>query len=177
VISATNADLDAECRARNFREDLLFRLNTVEIKLPPLRERREDIPKLAAHFLAKYSARYGKKIQRFASETMQRMAEYPWRGNVRELDHAVERAVIMAREDMIETSDLGLQSPSKSQNVDLGQMSLEEVEALLIGKALARYSGNISRAAELLGLSRGTFYRRMEKYGFYVSNTGKDERH
>ena len=176
VISATNADLEAECRARNFREDLLFRLNTVEILLPPLRERREDIPKLAAHFLAKYCGRYSKKIQGFAPETMERMAEYPWRGNIRELDHAVERAIIMAREDMIQTSDLGLQSPNKSQNVDLGQMSLEEVEALLIGKALARYSGNISRAAELLGLSRGTFYRRMEKYGFYVSNTGQDEK-
>jgi DNA-binding NtrC family response regulator len=176
VISATNADLEAECRARNFREDLLFRLNTVEIQLPPLRERREDIPHLAAYFLTKYCARYDKKIQGFAPEAMERMTEYLWRGNIRELDHAVERAVIMTREDVIQTSDLGLQSLTRSQNPDLGQMSLEEAEALLIGKALARYSGNISRAAELLGLSRGTFYRRMEKYGFYVSNTGRDEK-
>jgi DNA-binding NtrC family response regulator len=175
VISATNADLEAECHARNFREDLLFRLNTVEIKLPPLRERREDIPELAAHFLTKYCASYSKQVQGFMPQAMERMIENPWRGNVRELDHAVERAVIMARENFIKPDDLGLQAPSTSENPDLGQMSLEEVEALLISKALARYRGNISRAAELLGLSRGTFYRRMEKYGFYVSVTERDD--
>lgn len=176
VISATNADLEAECRARNFREDLLFRLNTVEIRIPPLRDRREDVPALALHFLSKYRVRYGKNVQGFAPEATERMTEYSWRGNVRELDHTVERAVIMAREDFIQTSDLGLQDPGKFLTPNLGDMSLEEVEALLISKALARYNGNVSQAAELLGLSRGTFYRRMGKYGFYVSNAARDEK-
>jgi DNA-binding NtrC family response regulator len=175
VISATNADLEAECRARNFREDLLFRLNTVEIRIPPLRERREDIPALAVFFLSKYRGRYRKEIQGFTPEAMERMTEYVWRGNVRELDHTVERAVIMAREDFIQIGDLGLQPASKSLSPNLDDMSLEEVEALLISKALARYSGNVSQAAELLGLSRGTFYRRMGKYGFYVSKAARDE--
>jgi DNA-binding NtrC family response regulator len=174
VISATNADLEAECRARNFREDLLFRLNTVELKIPPLGERREDVPALAGHFFSKYCVRYNKEIQGFSPEAMERMAEYSWPGNVRELDHTVERAVIMAREGFIQTSDLGLQNPSKSRTTNLEDMNLEEVEALLISKALARYGGNVSYAAELLGLSRGTFYRRMEKYGFYVPNAPRD---
>lgn len=176
VISATNADLEAECQARNFRQDLLFRLNTVEIHIPPLRERCEDIPALAGHFLAKYRTRYNKKLPGFAPATLDRMMEYGWPGNVRELDHAVERAVLMAREDMIQTSDLGLNNPAKARNTNLGDMSLEEAEALLISKALARYSGNVSQAAELLGLSRGTFYRRMEKYGLYVPNSGRYEK-
>lgn len=176
VISATNADLEAECLARNFRSDLLFRLNTVEIKIPPLRERREDVPTLALHFLAKYCARYGKKIQGLTQEAIERMADHAWPGNVRELDHTVERAVIMAREDFIQTSDLGLPTSSKSRTASLEDMSLEEAEALLISKALARYSGNVSKAAGLLGLSRGTFYRRMERYGLYVSNAARDEK-
>lgn len=174
IISATNADLKAECRARNFREDLLFRLNTVEINIPPLRERKEDIPALATFFLSKYCSRYGKKIQGFTAEALERMTEYSWPGNVRELDHTVERAIIMARGDFIQVSDLGLQSPNKDRDANLDDMSLEEAEALLISKALARYSGNISQAAEQLGLSRGTFYRRMEKYGLYVRNTIRD---
>jgi DNA-binding NtrC family response regulator len=176
VISATNADLEAECRARNFREDLLFRLNTVEIRVPPLREHREDIPALAAHFFVKYCARYNKALKGFSPESMERMMEYPWPGNVREFDHAVERAVIMAREDLIQPSELGLNNTSKSRSANLGDMSLEEVEALLISKALARYSGNVSQAAELLGLSRGTLYRRMEKYGFYVPNAPREQK-
>lgn len=176
VISATNADLEAECRARNFREDLLFRLNTVEIHIPPLRERREDIPALAGHFLAKYRIRYNKTLPGFSPEILDRMMEYGWPGNVRELDHAVERAVLMAREGVIQISDLGLNNPARGRNTNLGDMSLEEAESLLISKALARYSGNVSQAAELLGLSRGTFYRRMEKYGLYVPHSARDEK-
>jgi DNA-binding NtrC family response regulator len=176
VISATNADLEAECRARNFRSDLFFRLNTVEIKIPPLRERREDVPALAMHFLAKYNARYRKQMQGFTPETIERMADYAWPGNVRELDHTVERAVIMAPQDLIQTSDLGLQNPSKSRSASLDDMSLEEAEALLISKALARYRGNVTKAAEQLGLSRGSFYRRMERYGLYGSNALGDEK-
>ncbi len=176
VLSATNADLEAECQARNFRSDLFFRLNTVEIKIPPLRERREDVPAFALHFLSKYSARYRKPIHGFSAEALERMSDYGWPGNVRELDHTVERAVIMAREEVIQTSDLGLQGSGNARTSSLGDMSLEEAEALLISKALARYSGNVKRAAEQLGLSRGTFYRRMERYGLYVSNAARDEK-
>jgi DNA-binding NtrC family response regulator len=176
VVSATNADLKAECAAGNFREDLLFRLNTVEIHIPPLRDRREDIPALSWYFLSKYSARYKKQIGGFSPEAMEKLTEYAWPGNVRELDHAIERAVIMCREGTIQPGNLGLHTPNHSRSVNLSDMSLEEVEALLISKALARYSGNVSQAAEGLGLSRGTFYRRMEKYGLYVPDPARKEK-
>jgi DNA-binding NtrC family response regulator len=175
VISATNADLVAECAARNFREDLLFRLNTVEIRIPPLRERREDIPALGSHFLSKYAARYKRELEGFSPEAIEKLYDYPWPGNVRELDHTIERAVIMCRENFIQPAHLGLQIPS-SRSIDLEEMSLEEVEAILISKALARYSGNVSQAAEVLGLSRGTFYRRMEKYGLYIPDPARKEK-
>jgi len=176
VLSATNANLRAECAAKNFREDLLFRLNTVEIHLPPLRERREDIPALCSHFLAKYAAKYGKGIEGIAPAAMERLMSHSWEGNIRELEHTIERAVILARENKINLTSLGFQTSSNSHVPDLGDMSLEEVEALLISKALARYSGNISHAAEVLGLSRGTFYRRMEKYGLYVPESTKRQK-
>jgi DNA-binding NtrC family response regulator len=176
VISATNADLAAECAARNFREDLLFRLNTVEIKLPPLRERREDIPALSSHFLSKYAGRYNKKLEGFSSDALERLYEYPWPGNVRELDHTIERSIIMCREHLIEPVHLGLQTPSHLRNRDLSEMSLEEVESLLVSKALARFNGNVTQAAEVLGLSRGTFYRRMEKYGLYTPDPSRKEK-
>jgi DNA-binding NtrC family response regulator len=164
VLSATNTDLAAECAAGRFREDLLFRLNTVEICLPPLRERREDIPALAAHFLARYAGRYRRPIQSVEPATMQAMLQHSWPGNVRELDHTIERAVLMARGERIEASDLGL-SAQRSAAQGLDDMSLEAVEAVLIRKALARASGNVSHAADALGLSRGALYRRIEKYG------------
>lgn len=176
LLSATNADLEAECAAGNFREDLLFRLNTVEIRIPPLRERREDIPAFCSHFLLKYTTRYRKQIDGFSPEVMDKLLEYPWPGNVRELDHTLERSVIMCREDKIQLSHLGLQSSARFRPIDLTDMSLEEVEALLIGKALARCSGNVSQAAEILGLSRGTFYRRMEKYGLYAPSPLRKEK-
>ena len=176
LISATNANLVAECAAGNFREDLLFRLNTVEIHIPALRERREDIPTLSSHFLAKYANRYGKQIHGFLPEAIEKLTSYAWPGNVRELEHTIERAVIMCREDRIQPDNLGLQVMGRSRSVSLDDMSLEEVESLLIGKALARYNGNISRAAEGLGLSRGTFYRRMEKYGLYVPDPARQEK-
>lgn len=176
VLSATNADLVAECAAGNFREDLLFRLNTVEIHIPPLRERREDIPALCSHFLSKYATRYRKKIEGFSPEAMEKLLEYTWPGNVRELDHTLERAVIMCREDKIQPGTLGLQTASRLRPVNLAEMSLEEAEALLITKALARFSGNVSQAAEELGLSRGTFYRRMEKHGLYAPSPVRKEK-
>jgi DNA-binding NtrC family response regulator len=164
MLSATNADLRTECSAGRFREDLLFRLNTVEISLPPLRERREDIPALAAHFLARYAARYRRTIQGLEPAALQMMLQYGWPGNVRELDHTIERAVLMARGERIEAANLGLNAQrGAAQSMD--EMSLEAVEAILIRKALARANGNVSHAADALGLSRGALYRRIEKYG------------
>ena len=176
VISATNADIAAECAAGNFREDLLFRLNTVEIRIPPLRERREDIPTLSAHFLTRYANRYGKQLQGFLPEALEKLTSYNWPGNIRELEHTIERAVIMCREDQIQADSLGLQAAGRSRAVNFDEMSLEEVESVLVGKALARYNGNVSQAAEVLGLSRGTFYRRMEKYGLYVPDSARKEK-
>jgi DNA-binding NtrC family response regulator len=164
MISATNADLRAECAAGRFREDLLFRLNTVEINIPPLRERRDDIPALAAHFLDRYATRYRRAIEGLEPSALQAMLQYAWPGNVRELDHTIERAVLMARSARVEISDLGLNA-QKASGQSLDEMSLEAVEAVLIRKALSRTGGNVSHAAEALGLSRGALYRRMEKYG------------
>jgi DNA-binding NtrC family response regulator len=165
VLSATNAELRQECAEGRFREDLLFRLNTVEIHLPPLRERREDIPALAGHFLAKHSGRYRRVIQGFEPAALQLMLQYGWPGNVRELDHTIERAVLMARGERIDAADFALHGQTRSSGMNLDDMSLEAVEAILIRKALARVGGNVSHAADALGLSRGALYRRIEKYG------------
>jgi len=164
IISATNADLNQEVVAGRFRQDLLFRLNTVEIQLPPLRDRRQDIPLLALYFLNRYAERYRKPANTFDPAAMQAMLEYAWPGNVRELDHAVERAVLLSSGDTLRVSDLSLRAPRESMQ-RLEELSLEEVESLLIRKAIDRYSGNISQAAEALGLSRSALYRRLQKYG------------
>jgi DNA-binding NtrC family response regulator len=164
VLSATNSRLHEEAAGGNFREDLLFRLNTVEINLPALRDRREDIPLLAAHFLGKCKTRYRKQVTGFSPAAMQQMMQYPWPGNVRELEHTVERAVLLSRSDEIEPSNLAITS-SRSSMQSFENMSIDEVEALLIRKVLRRCDGNISQAAEALGLSRAALYRRIEKYG------------
>jgi DNA-binding NtrC family response regulator len=164
VLSATNTDLQAACSSGQFREDLLFRLNTVEIHVPALRERREDIPALAIHFLRRYATRYRREIDGFDNSALQIMAQYSWPGNVRELEHTLERAVLMCRGREIQPADLGL-NLQRPQAQNLEELSLEAVEALLVRKALQRFQGNISQAADALGLSRGALYRRMEKYG------------
>src|ERR1700685_8377 len=164
VLSATNTDLQAACSSGQFREDLLFRLNTVEIHVPALRERREDIPALAVHFLRRYAMRYRRDIDGFDSSALQIMAQYSWPGNARELEHTLERAVLMWRGRGIQPADLGL-NLQRPQAQNLEELSLEAVEALLVRKALQRFQGNISQAADALGLSRGALYRRMEKYG------------
>jgi DNA-binding NtrC family response regulator len=163
LVSATNADVDAEVAAGRFRQDLLFRLNTVEVRLPPLRDRREDIPELAKRFLTVHATRYRKSMTGFEAAALQALSEYPWPGNVRELDHAIERAVLMAQTDRIRTADLALR-PAPESATRLDDMSLEDVEAFLIKKALARH-GNVTRAARALGLSRSALYRRLERYG------------
>jgi DNA-binding NtrC family response regulator len=164
VVSATNADLRAACASGQFREDLLFRLNTVEIHVPALRERRDDIPALAVHFLTRYALRYRRPIQGFEASALQLLMQYSWPGNVRELEHTLERAVLMCRGSEIQRADLGLDM-LRPQSQNLEDLSLESVEAILIRKALQRSQGNVSHAAETLGLSRGALYRRMEKYG------------
>jgi DNA-binding NtrC family response regulator len=164
LISATNSDLPAEVAAGRFRQDLLFRLNTIHLHLPPLRERREDIELLAQHFLKQHVERYRKSITGFEDAAIQAMRDYGWPGNVRELDHAVERAALMAQGKVIRVGDLGL-TVAQDAAPRLDEMSIEEVEAFLIKKTLARCDGNARRAAEELGLSRSAFYRRLEKYG------------
>jgi DNA-binding NtrC family response regulator len=164
ILSATNAQLHEEVEAGRFRQDLLFRLNTIEMRVPPLRERREDIPLLAQSFLGQHARRYRKSVKGFEAVALQALVEHPWPGNVRELDHAVERGVLMARGSRIGVADLGLR-PAEEGGARLEDMSLEDVECYLVKKTLARFDGNVSRAAESLGLSRSALYRRMQRYG------------
>jgi DNA-binding NtrC family response regulator len=164
LLSATNADLHEEAKAGNFREDLLFRLNTVEIHLPALRDRREDIPLLAQHFLHRNLARYRKQVTGFSPAAMQQMMQYGWPGNVRELEHTVERAVLLCRGEEIEPASLAIVA-ARAAAPSFENMSIDEVEALLVRKMMRRCDGNISQAAEALGLSRAALYRRIEKYG------------
>jgi DNA-binding NtrC family response regulator len=162
LISATNADLHAEVAAGRFRQDLLFRLNTIEVHLPPLRERREDLARLAAHFLSVHAQKYRKPISTFEPAALSLLHDHPWPGNVRELDHAVERAVLMAQGPAIQAADLGLRRGAHTEE-RLDEMSLEDIEALFIRKAMSRY-GNVSHAAKALGLSRSALYRRLERH-------------
>jgi DNA-binding NtrC family response regulator len=164
VVSATNVDPRVEVAAGRFREDLLYRLNTVEILIPALRDRREDIPLLAANFLMRHAGRYRKAVGGFRADAMEALLRYGWPGNVRELDHTVERAVLLADGPEIRLPDLALAPPSDSA-ARLDQLTLEEVEKLLVQKALARANDNVVEAAKALGLSRSAMYRRMERYG------------
>lgn len=164
LLTATNSDLRAEAAAGRFREDLLFRLNTIEIHVPALRERREDILPLAREFLKNFAGRYGKAISSFDPAAESSLTEYSWPGNVRELNHAVERGVLMAQGGTVSAEDLGLQ-PDSGQAGRLEDLPLGEAERLLIRKSLERYDGNISHAAHALGLSRSALYRRLERYG------------
>jgi DNA-binding NtrC family response regulator len=163
VVSATNANLHAESAEGRFRQDLLYRLNTVEIHLPPLRERGDDIPELASAHLSAMAQRYRKQVRGFAPAALRALTSHAWPGNVRELMHVVERGVLMARGDLIEPCDLALRAPAASAG-RFEELSLEEVEELLIRKALTRHGGNVSHAAEALGLSRSALYRRLQRY-------------
>jgi len=164
IISASNANLADEVAAGRFRQDLLFRLNTIEIALPPLRDRREDIIPLANNFLSQHTQRYRKELIGFDETARDRLLQHSFPGNVRELDHVIERAVLMARGSHLKAADLGL-TTAGGESKSLEDMSLEEVEAFLIKKALARNNGNARKAAEALGLSRSAFYRRLQQYG------------
>jgi DNA-binding NtrC family response regulator len=164
VLSATNADLEAAVGEGRFRKDLLYRLRTVEIRIPPLRERGEDLEPLANHFFDKHAAKYRKQLEGFDESARTAMRKHGWPGNVRELDHAVERGVLMAQRPLIATGDLGLESGVEAA-AQLEKMTLEDAERLLIQKALDKAQGNVSLAAEDLGLSRSALYRRLEKHG------------
>ena len=164
ILSATNADLGKEVAESRFRQDLLYRLKTVEIRIPPLRERKEDVPLLAAHFLKRHAGRYRKELAGLDPAAMQALLDYAWPGNVRELDHTIERAVLMAHGPIVQASDLGLE-PRAQSGAKIEDMTLDQVEQMMIQNALARSQGDISKAADALGLSRGALYRRLEKYG------------
>ncbi len=171
LLAATNAELAAGVLAGTFREDLYYRLNTVELRLPPLRERREDIVPLAEHFLATNVDRYGRAGLSLSLAAMETLRQYSWPGNVRQLEHSIERAVLLVRGAAIEPADLGLNTPH-SGSISLDDMTLEEVEQALIRKALARSAGKVGDAAAALGLSRSALYRRLVKYGFAREESG-----
>jgi len=163
ILSATNADLDQEVAAGSFRQDLLYRLNTVCIHVPPLRKRPEDIPLLAAHFLQEYVTKYRKAITGFSDAALEAFLDYPWPGNVRQLDHAIERAVLMAQASLLGPADLGLR-PGEPSSPHFENMTLDHVERWAVRRAFDLYGGDISKAAQALGLSRAALYRRLEKY-------------
>ncbi|HXV39875.1 MAG TPA: sigma-54 dependent transcriptional regulator [Steroidobacteraceae bacterium] len=164
VISATNADLAAMIRDGRFREDLLFRINTVEIRLPPLSERREEILELATAQLARKAGQYGRPVRGFDAAATSALQQYAWPGNVRELNSVVERSVLLAAGPEIGVADLRL-SAAKAGPPSLEEMSLEDAERALIRSAIKRNGGSVPAAAEALGLSRSAMYRRLEKLG------------
>ncbi|MDH3271212.1 MAG: sigma-54 dependent transcriptional regulator [Gemmatimonadota bacterium] len=174
VISATNANLGDAVASGDFREDLLYRLNTVEIRIPPLRDRPEDIPLLAEHFLRQQAGRYERPLEGFSPQAMAALRAHSWPGNVRELQHAVERSVLMARTSRIEASDLGLRRRDDG-SVLIEELTLDEAERLMIEKALERHQGNVSRAADALGLSRSALYRRLQRHETDVSESDPAE--
>jgi DNA-binding NtrC family response regulator len=165
LIAATNCDLHREVAEGRFRQDLLFRINTIEIHVPPLRQRREDLPALAQHFLRTHAGRYRKTITGFEPAALRAMADHAWPGNVRELEHAVERAVLLSTSDQIQASHLGLRSQPNAAGGELTTMALDDAERILVQTALERAGGNIHHAAKALGLSRAALYRRIERYG------------
>jgi DNA-binding NtrC family response regulator len=165
IICATNVDLHARVKDGSFREDLLYRINTVEIHVPPLQERPEDIPLIGEHFLSKFNQKYQKAYLKFSDSVMPYLQRYHWPGNIRELQHAIERAVIMCDQQEIKPSDFGTLQKQLPEEFSFEHLNLEKLEAWAIRKAIAKHGGNISHAAEELGLSRGALYRRIETYG------------
>lgn len=169
LISATNMPIHHMVYENTFRQDLLYRINTIEITLPPLRERLEDIPLLADHFIEIYSKKYNKNIRKVGQALAKRMQKYHWPGNIRELQHSIERAVIMTSHAVLQPEDLFIQKQSvagrQDETVSLDHLNIEDVEKILIRKALQKHNGHITRAAEELGLTRSSLYRRLERYG------------
>lgn len=168
LICATNMPLYDMVKENRFRQDLLYRINTIEVEIPPVRDRIEDIPLLANHFLKHYASRYNKSVTKISDAAMTRMHKHPWPGNIREIQHAVERAVILSNSNVLQPEDFNFNVSSTKetdQQLSLEQYNLEDVEKLLIRKVLKKYNGNITQAAAELGLTRSSLYRRLEKYG------------
>ena len=168
LVSATNAPVYDRLADGSFRQDLLYRINTVELHLPPLRERGDDVRLLAEHFLQHYAGQYGRAGLRFAGEAFRAMATHAWPGNVRELQHAVERAVILTDGSEIGSGDLPfapVDASSSSPAPPADTLDLSDIERAAVRRALSEYGGNISQAARALGLTRKSLYRRIEKYG------------
>jgi DNA-binding NtrC family response regulator len=164
VLAATNADIDGEISAGRFRSDLLYRLNTIHIHLPPLRERGDDVLRLAQRFLSQHAQHHRRSVSGFSEPALSALRRYAWPGNVRELNHVIERAVLMARGSAIEPADLRLTAAPLSP-ADRRAMTLDDIELDAIRAALARHDGNVVAAADELGVSRSALYRRMEKFG------------
>lgn len=168
LVCATNMPLYEMVQRGEFRQDLLYRINTIELRLPSLKERVEDIPVLAEHYLAQYAKKYNKDIYKFSEAAIKRLEKYQWPGNVRELQHAVERAVIMSRDNVLQPEDFFFNTPHQpkdNSDINLDQYNLEDVERILIRKVLAKHNGNVTHSAQELGLTRSSLYRRLEKYG------------
>jgi len=166
LICATNMPLYEMVEINEFRQDLLYRINTVEIHLPPLRDREGDVPLLVNHFVKEYCKKYRKELKKVTGNTMKKLQKYHWPGNIRELQHALERAIIMSEENTLQPSDfLFLVQKSESNDVDFSEFDLETVEKMMIQKAISKHAGNISKAAKSLGLTRASLYRRLEKHG------------
>lgn len=168
LICATNMPLYDMVKENRFRQDLLYRINTIEIEIPSLRDRMEDIPLLASHFLKQYAGKYSKNISKISEGAMARMHKHPWPGNIRELQHSLERAIILSNSSVLQPEDFNFTvgtSKDTDQNLSLDQYNLDEVEKLLIRKVLKKYNGNITQAASELGLTRSSLYRRLEKHG------------
>jgi DNA-binding NtrC family response regulator len=166
LVCATNQSLNEMVAESTFRQDLLFRINTIEIQLPPLRERKEDIEALTDHFIKLYSKKYKKEVNGCSKETIAKLEKHSWPGNVRELQHSVERAVIMSESNILKPGDFLLtQETGDTEQVVFDDYNLEEVEKMVLRKALKKHEGNISKAADELGLTRASLYRRMDKYG------------
>lgn len=168
LICATNLPLYDMVKENRFRQDLLYRINTIEIEIPSLRDRMEDIPLLSTHFLKHYAEKYNKSVAKISEAAMTRMHKHPWPGNIRELQHAIERAVILSNSSVLQPEDFTFNASSGKENdqpLNLDQFNLDEVEKLLIRKVLKKYNGNITQAASELGLTRSSLYRRLEKHG------------
>ena len=166
LICATNMPIHDMVKDNSFRQDLLYRINTVEIHLPTLRDRLEDIPLLTDHFVKSYCNKYRKNIKKIPNSTIRRLQQYHWPGNIRELQHAIERAIIMSEEDQLNPDDFFfLTQLTDSNDTTLDTFNLDDVEKSVIEKAISKHSGNISKAAKELGLTRASLYRRLEKHG------------
>ena len=166
LICATNIPLENLISEKKFRQDLLYRINTVEIQIPPLRDRIEDIPLLANHYLNVYSKKYNKPLKKISEQALNKLEKYSWPGNVRELQHAIERVVILGESEIIQPEDFNFSSLDTRENIlPVNSFRIEEAEKNLIIKAVSKNNGNLTQAAKELGLTRASLYRRLEKYG------------